>query len=162
LIAHLRRYSNYLSPRVGFFSADTWSMVTIWLRNTLLIQATLILGIACVLVLPRPLVEAFTNWPSSGHWRWVTVALFVFGIVGIAGNQLRMAAGEGLWWLKGRSWPVALVAAAVLGGLALMLANTVDFSPFDIGMEGVNYAHSLPIAFLLVGAGFALSRSRRW
>src|SRR5688572_5553301 len=29
-IKHLRRYSNYLSPRVGFFSADTWSMVTIW------------------------------------------------------------------------------------------------------------------------------------
>ena len=35
-IEHLRRYSNYLSPKVGFFSADTWSMATIWLRNTLL------------------------------------------------------------------------------------------------------------------------------
>ena len=37
-IAHLRRYSNYLSPEVGFFSADTWSMFTIWIRNALLVQ----------------------------------------------------------------------------------------------------------------------------
>src|SRR5262245_58960580 len=34
-IGHLRRYSNYLSPEVGFFSADTWSMLTIWFRNAL-------------------------------------------------------------------------------------------------------------------------------
>jgi hypothetical protein len=155
-IAHLRRYSNYLSPRVGFFSADTWSMLTIWSRNTLLIQATLILALACVLVLPRPLVEAFGNWPSSGDWRWVTVILFVFGIVGIAGNQLRMAAGRGLWWLRGRSWPVALAAAAVLGAAALGLAYAFDFKPFDVGLDGVNYRHSLPIALLLVLTGFAL------
>ena len=52
-IDYLRRYSNYLSPRVGFFSADTWSMLTIWLRNTILIQATVILAIACALIVPR-------------------------------------------------------------------------------------------------------------
>lgn len=155
-IAHLRRYSNYLSPRVGFFSADTWCMVTIWLRNTLLIQATLIFAIACVLVMPRPLVEAFTYWPSSGDWRWVTIILFVFGIVGIAGNQLRMAGGEGLWLLKGRSWPAALAAAAALGAGAWGLATAFDFKPFDVAMEGVNYLHALPIALLLVLAGFAL------
>ena len=158
-IAHLRRYSNYLSPRVGFFSADTWSMVTIWLRNTLLIQATLILAIACVLVLPHPLVKAFTRWPSSGHWRWITVILFVFGIVGIAGNQLRMAAGEGLWWrwwLKGKSWRPALAVAAVLVVAAFGLAYAFDFEPFDVALEGVNYRHALPIALLLVLAGFAL------
>ena len=39
-VAHLRRYSNYLSPKVGFFSADTWSMFTVWIRNTLLVQMT--------------------------------------------------------------------------------------------------------------------------
>ncbi len=158
-IAYLRRYSNYLSPRVGFFSADTWSMLTIWSRNALLVQATLILAMACVLVLPRPLVEAFSNWPSSGDWRWVTVILFAFGIVGIAGNQLRMAAGEGgwwRWWLKGKSWPIALAVAAVLGATAVGLAYAFDFKPFDVGMEGVNYRHSLPIAVLLALAGFAL------
>ena len=155
-IAHLRRYSNYLSPRVGFFSADAWSMITIWLRNTLLIQATLILGVASVLVLPRPLVEAFIKWPSSGDWRWTTVILFIFGIVGIAGNQVRMAAGAGVFWLRRHSWPASLVGAAILGGAAVGLTYAFDFEPFDRGMDHVNYLHAVPIAFLLVLAGFAL------
>ena len=55
-ISYLRRYSNYLSPQVGFFSADTWSMVTIWLRNTLLIQATVILAIACAADCASPVI----------------------------------------------------------------------------------------------------------
>ena len=51
-IRHLRRYSNYLSPEVGFFSADTWSMFTVWFRNALLIQWTVAMVVACVLLLP--------------------------------------------------------------------------------------------------------------
>jgi hypothetical protein len=39
-IAHLRRYSNYLAPRTGVMSADTWSMWTSWARNAFLIQLT--------------------------------------------------------------------------------------------------------------------------
>ena len=39
-IAHLRRYSNYLAPRTGVMSADTWSMWISWARNALLIQLT--------------------------------------------------------------------------------------------------------------------------
>lgn len=58
-IAHLRRYSNYLSPKMGLLSADTWSMVTVWLRNTLLIQIMIILSIACLLLGMRELIEIF-------------------------------------------------------------------------------------------------------
>jgi hypothetical protein len=39
-IAHLRRYSNYLSPRTGVLSVDTWTMWASWSRNALLIQLT--------------------------------------------------------------------------------------------------------------------------
>ena len=63
-IRHLRRYSNYLSPQVGFFSADTWTIGTVWLRNTMLIQMTVILAIAVVLLLPRPLHGAFERQPK--------------------------------------------------------------------------------------------------
>jgi hypothetical protein len=104
-IDYLRRYSNYLSPRVGFFSADTWSMVTIWLRNTLLIQTTVILAIACALLLPRPLFELFQHWPQVGNWRWVTILLFLLGIVGIAGNQLRLS-NDRVWLLRAKNWRV--------------------------------------------------------
>jgi hypothetical protein len=38
----LRRYSNYLTPRKGLFSSDTWVMVSVWLRNTFLNQVVLV------------------------------------------------------------------------------------------------------------------------
>lgn len=39
-IDHLRRYSNYLAPRLGVFTADTWTMWASWARNAFLIQLT--------------------------------------------------------------------------------------------------------------------------
>ena len=104
-IRHLRRYSNYLSPEVGFFSADTWSMATIWLRNTLLVQLTVVLAIACALMLPRPLFELFQHWPAAGSLRWLTIVLFILGVVGIAGNQMRVTSGHPVALLRATSWP---------------------------------------------------------
>ncbi|MEO8260234.1 MAG: patatin-like phospholipase family protein [Acidobacteriota bacterium] len=45
-VTFLRKYSNYLAPRPGLFSADTWVGVLIWLRNALLNQLILIPAIA--------------------------------------------------------------------------------------------------------------------
>jgi hypothetical protein len=49
----LRRYSNYLTPKVGLFTADTWVAFSIWLRNTFLNQIVLISTILIVLLLPH-------------------------------------------------------------------------------------------------------------
>ena len=35
-IEHLRNYSNYLTPKLGLLSADTWTLVAIVIRNLLL------------------------------------------------------------------------------------------------------------------------------
>src|SRR5262249_34079172 len=37
-VSFLRKYSNYLAPRPGLFSVDTWVIGVIWLRNVLLNQ----------------------------------------------------------------------------------------------------------------------------
>jgi hypothetical protein len=57
----LREYSNYLAPRFGAFSADTWTMVSIWLRNTLLNLVVLTLLLMSALVAPRLLGIVFTG-----------------------------------------------------------------------------------------------------
>lgn len=153
-VAHLRRYSNYLSPDVGFFSADTWSMGTVWLRNTLLIQMTVILAIACVLLLPRPLFELFGHWPHVGSLRWASILLFLLGIVGIAGNQMRLTShGVGLL-LRVQGWRVGLAVGLACLGAAWTYARLTGFAPFASGM--VPYRHAFPIAVLLVVAGFVL------
>lgn len=48
----LRRYSNYLTPRTGLLSADTWVVAAIWLRNTFLNQLVLIASLAALLAIP--------------------------------------------------------------------------------------------------------------
>lgn len=51
-ISFLRRFSNYLTPRAGAFTADTWTLVAIWMRNTFLNQMIIVSGlivIFCVL-----------------------------------------------------------------------------------------------------------------
>jgi Dyp-type peroxidase family len=153
-IDHLRRYSNYLSPAIGFFSADTWSMLTIWLRNTLLVQITVILAIACVLMLPRPLFELFPQWPNVGDWRWVTIILFIFGVVGISGNQLVVTGHDKMALLQARTWPVGLILGAVCIAAAWLYGRMVGFDPFHQGPS--EFSTTIPIAFLLVLTGFIL------
>ena len=49
-ISWLRAYSNFLTPRVGLLSADTWTGVAIYLRNLLLNWLVIIPAIAVVLL----------------------------------------------------------------------------------------------------------------
>lgn len=152
-IDHLRRYSNYLSPSVGLFSADTWSMVAIWFRNTLLVQLTVILAIAALLLVPRPLFAVFEHWPQAGLYRWTTIILFILGVVGIAGNQLRLN-WPGAWPLSSQNWPKGLACAAAFLAIAGIIGKTTHFRPFDPGQ--VDFNGAIPIAILLVAAGFCL------
>jgi hypothetical protein len=58
-ITFLREHSNYLTPRIGLFSADTWSAISIYLRN-LVLNLTILIGVLlAVLLLPRLALSAF-------------------------------------------------------------------------------------------------------
>jgi len=153
-IRHLRRYSNYLSPTVGFFSADTWSMFTIWIRNALLVQLTVILVVACALLLPRPLLEGFQHWPHVGDFRWTTIVLFLTAVVGIAGNQLLVTSDSKVQLLQAKSWRVGVVIAAACLVISWIYGRLTRFDPFHGGEQ--DYVAATPIAILLVVAAFAL------
>ena len=58
-IRHLRFYSNYLSPRLGMFSADGSLLIAIYLRNLLLNQLVLLFAVLGAFFFVRLLVEAF-------------------------------------------------------------------------------------------------------
>ncbi len=49
----LRDYSRYLAPKAGVFSADSWTIVATWLRNTTLNLVVLALFFGAALLLPR-------------------------------------------------------------------------------------------------------------
>ncbi len=128
-IHHLRRNSNYLSPKVGFFSADMWTMATIWLRNTLLVQLLLILAVACLLILPRPLFilyQQFLNtnlhWGAILAWHWVTIILYILIVVSIASNLLRINKPKSKY-LMIYNWKIKFILATFCIFFAYLIAN---------------------------------------
>ena len=52
-IQHLRDYNSYLSPKLGFFSADTWTLAATILRNVALNWLVLIPLLMAALLVPR-------------------------------------------------------------------------------------------------------------
>ena len=52
-VQHLREYNNYLSPKLGFFSSDTWTLVATVTRNMFLNWLVLVPLLAFALMLPR-------------------------------------------------------------------------------------------------------------
>lgn len=49
----LRRYSNYLAPRVGLFSTDSLTLIATWLRNVLLNLLIVVTLLVALMLLPR-------------------------------------------------------------------------------------------------------------
>ncbi len=67
-IRFLREYSNYLTPELGLFGADTWTMIANYLRNTLLNLVILILALSAILLLPwigAALSARMWNFPAE-------------------------------------------------------------------------------------------------
>lgn len=84
-IRHLRRFSNYMSPKLGLFSADTWTLVGIFLRNLLLNWTVLIPVLVVGLALPR-LMVSFACWDAPADSLLVQgmlILAFVTGVIGV-------------------------------------------------------------------------------
>lgn len=83
-LQHLREYSNYMSPRTGLLSADTWSLIAIYLRNLFLNQTIFIPLIAAALLLPRFFYLVIGLKPADDNFgpvAWIT--LFVAAALGV-------------------------------------------------------------------------------
>ena len=87
-IRHLRDYSNYLSPKLGFLSGDTWTMAALYVRNLLLNLLVLVPILAALLAIPRFFAMLMRADPSFGRSALLVVvvgALTVgFGYLGFA------------------------------------------------------------------------------
>lgn len=184
-VRFLRRFSNYLTPNVGFFSADTWAVVTNYLRNLLLVQATLIAGIGLLLLVPR-LVAALAEPLTAARWALgVALGLATFAVV-VVGYNLGSSSEEGLagWGKRGAAgeqdrrrpplleqawvlWTVVvpLLLAAVGAALGLRLLGE------EIGeillekarrLSGLELPLAARHAWLLTVFGTALAYSFSW
>jgi hypothetical protein len=70
-VRHLREYSNYLSPKLGLTSADTWTIAALYIRNLLLNLLVLVPILAALLAFPRLFAFLLTTSSYYQGERWL-------------------------------------------------------------------------------------------
>ncbi len=98
-VRNLRRYSNYLSPRIGVLSADSWALGLTFVRNLLLTWVVLLPALAAVMLLPqvyRWLAEPSLG--STGVVRTTLVAAILLGLTGLVYANLDLPSRFGRGW----------------------------------------------------------------
>lgn len=145
-LKHLREFSNYMSPKVGLLSTDTWTLIAIYVRNLFLNLTIFIPLIAAVLVLPRLLFRVIAQQNASGEFALGTL------IVGALAGSFAMAFVISRLPSKNRR-----IAMGRNG-------NGTVFRSAETGNPGLN-TDSLVMAFgvgPLVIAAFAISSVWAW
>jgi len=89
----LRRYTNYLAPRKGLTGLDTWTILAVWLRNTILNFIIILSAFVFLLLLPH---IPITRWiiehnsrPSPHRALDIVVAIATMLCILIPGNYVR-------------------------------------------------------------------------
>ena len=80
---NLRVYANYLTPKKGLLSPDTWTLIAIYLRNVFLNWLVFLPAIMTFLMLPR-LWTGIVNLAlrnTTQHNAWLPLVLGVLGLV---------------------------------------------------------------------------------
>jgi hypothetical protein len=154
-LRHLRKFSNYLNPQLGAFSADTWTLVATVVRNIVLNWLVLLPLLAAVLVAPRVFFATVEQYPwiPFGYVLYPAAALLVAGVAYMvidlpsAGDArlpqtrfllfglaplLLSAVGFSLYWawlgdLQSEPGPVSCVAYGI-GIMALGVAAGLPFA----------------------------------
>ncbi|MBB3181811.1 patatin-like phospholipase family protein [Variovorax sp. Sphag1AA] len=157
-VTWLRRYSNYLAPKLGLLSADSITLLATWLRNVLLNLIIFVSFLAALFLLPRLLLVPATfgaiRMPTEVGYAAVWLAFFILP-TGIALNFSRYFMQDG-----GRTIILMNATAGVFyivilpGTLAALLGSLALFYG-----QGPTHKEILGVAFvaaiLLLVAGAA-------
>ena len=114
-VRFLRAYSNYLTPRLGLFSGDTWAAVGNSLRNLVLNLTVLSLSLLAPLYLPWMLTLAFwrlTPVEPGAYANLVAAAALLVVTVTISTLNMAQPLKDGTWSKTGSfqaaTWQVQL------------------------------------------------------
>lgn len=98
-VYNLRVYANYLTPRKGLLSVDTWTLVAVYLRNLILNWMVFVPAIVALLMLPRiwiAFVKSSYLSPTLLLWTGFAGALVALIYIGLnlpGANQLNLSGG---------------------------------------------------------------------
>jgi hypothetical protein len=180
-LRYLRRYSNFITPKVGLLTADTWTFAGIYLRNTLLNWLVFVPLIISALMIPRVLLALtlmqevedrtplfhlpwwfFNGWSITWlefQWRHVFLTLGVllgsWALAYVIFNKpgVRARLEERRPWFRGKTGQGGFLFLCLLPLLVSAFCLTTYFA----WSREVNEGHDKPIwGFWLFGLTFTL------
>lgn len=159
-IRHLRQYSNYLTPKLGVLSADTWTLVAIVLRNLILNALVIVPILAALLTLPLIALARMPHaWQPSADGLFV--AAFASCAVGFFFMNLLRASAVPLPGVESPVWTRAFLPLGLtplLAGTALMVLAVDRYAPggdFTFGgvlLRCAAWAIGMPLVAYLAAA----------
>jgi len=163
-IEFLRKYSSYLAPSLGLFSADFWSILVIWMRNMLLNQLIIVPLFAAIalFVLNGGFVRAWlaqrSSPPAGTLWGSIVAAVCLLGAVMITARGLvrvdRGPAGEPRRSLIDRNLGGIFCVALVVVASCLIACMSSTLAAFGATARGTPEWTS---GFWKVAGGFCVS-----
>src|SRR5215472_4571703 len=122
-IRGIRANSNYITPQLGLFSADTWSVLAIYLRNLLLNWALFLPFLTGCLLFPHWWVSVLGQARESAHphpewWLGGGCALLTFALSCAVCGRFR---SRDRWVTQGR-FLLLVLTPIVLSAMAFTLA----------------------------------------
>jgi hypothetical protein len=175
-LQHLREYSNYMSPRVGLLSADTWALIGIYLRNLFLNLTIFVPLIAAVLLLPRLFYSTIYWQTFTSRNAAIAIVVSMLLAAGALAFVLSKLPGHLIKPARPRQntdgWVVALgvmplvLMAIILNSVGVSsiartnaladyknLLGRFDFLPTDINRSALYFIAS---AFIVCGIGYGI------
>ena len=122
----LRRYSNYLTAKVGLFSIDTLAAVATYFRNLLLNQIELVALLGAVLLLPLILASIVQHLSAEWLWAGTGVVTYTIAIMFISLNLYHRDTGDGVQVYQSRTAVIFLVVVPLMissGALGFAVAE---------------------------------------
>jgi hypothetical protein len=151
----LRNYTNYLNPKLGATSADTWALVATVIRNILLNWLVLLPLIMSALALSQVMFSGVNRLATSkaAAWPYALIAdmsgtlAFIFLAVSLPVSEIDNPRPKGFMWFF--LLPTG-VAAASFSLFARLQANPIGKLWEDREVVAIGFALSFVFAFAVI------------
>jgi len=137
-IKGIRTFSNYLTPELGLFSADTWTAVAVYVRNLLLNWVLFLPFFTGCLLFPY-WYSAALMWAgrsggtlSAARWLGAGCGLLTLGLACAVCGRFR---GQGSWLTRGRFLGLVLTPI-VLSAMCFTVGALAGGIPKALGFPG--------------------------
>ena len=152
-LAELRANSNYLTPKLGAMSADTWTLAALYLRNLLLNWLIFLPAIVAILLVPLSIYEFLgwaRKWGRDAHY-WLAGISLLFLLLALSASVLGRFDKFRFRWSQNSFLGIILFPTYV--GAALLTLSVVSRQIITFSQPVADALRALPVFDLLLDLG---------